>query len=234
MRHPVVAIDGPAASGKSTTARRVAADLGFAHLNSGLLYRTVTWIALEREWECESPDFESKVRGLSLELVSTKGSLRVAVDGQDPGAALHSPRVVARVSAVSSIGAVREVALTHLRGAAEERGLVCDGRDIGTEVFPDAEVKIFLVAAAEERARRRLLDLRESPTEARVDEEAQRLRARDRADATRAISPLRRATDAIEIDTTRLTVEEVVDRIVVLCRARGIHPVDPAERPPLG
>lgn len=227
MRHPVVAIDGPAASGKSTTARRVADRLGFAHLNSGLLYRAVTWIALEREWDDSTADFEQRVRGLTIELVRTPGSLRVTVDGEEPGAALHGPRVAARVSAVSSVAAVRELALAQLRGAAREQGLVCDGRDIGTEVFPDADVKVFLVAAAQERARRRLVDLGELGTEARVDEEAGRLRARDLADSTRALSPLRRAADAVEIDTTRLTVAEVVDRILALCEDRGIGPQDP-------
>jgi cytidylate kinase len=228
MRHPVVAIDGPAASGKSTTARRVADRLGFAHLNSGLIYRAVTWIALERGWDDSTPDFETNVRGLAIELLPTPGSLRVAVDGDDPGTALHAPRVAARVSAVSSVSAVRELALTHLRGAARERGLVCDGRDIGTAVFPDAEVKVFLVAAAEERARRRLSDLREPGTQTRVEEEVLRLRARDLADSTRTLSPLRCAADAVEIDTTRLTVEEVVDRILALCRSRGIGSPEPS------
>jgi cytidylate kinase len=234
MRHPVVAIDGPAASGKSTTARRAANGLGFAHLNSGLLYRAITWMALERGWGDSAPDFETNVRGLDIQLVRTPGSLRVTVDGEDPGAALHAPRVTERVSAVSSVRAVREVALTHVRAAAQMRGLVCDGRDIGTKVFPDAEVKVFLVASARERARRRLLDLGEPPTEARVDEEAVRLRARDRADSTRELSPLRRAPDAVEIDTTSLTVEEVVGQILVLCRDRGIRPEDAPEAPALG
>lgn len=231
----MVAIDGPAASGKSTTARRVADRLGFAHLNSGLLYRAVTWMALERGWDDSAADFEAKVRGLTIELVPTPGSLRVSVDGQDPGTALHAPRVAARVSAVSSLRAVRELALTHLRGAARMGGLVCEGRDIGTVVFPDAEVKVFLVAAAEERARRRLLDLHEPDTRARVADEARRLRARDLADSTRELSPLRRAADAVEIDTTRLSVEEVVDRILDLCQDRGIgsRPPPRTDRPRL-
>lgn len=231
MRHPVVAIDGPAASGKSTTARRVAIGLGFAHLNSGLLYRAVTWIVLDRGWDEASPHFESDVRGLCIELVPTSGSLRVIVDGHDPGAALQAPRVTERVSAVSRVRSVREVTLAHLRGAAQEWALVCDGRDIGTHVFPDAEVKVYLVASAAERARRRLLDLGERPTEVRVSEAAARLRARDLADSTRALSPLRRAKDAVEIDTTHHTVEEVVAQILGLCRDRGIHPGDPP-RPP--
>lgn len=230
----MVAIDGPAASGKSSTARRVADALGFAHLNSGLLYRAVTWMALEQGWDHSAPGFETHVRALNIELVPTPGTLRVSVDGLDPGAALHAPRVTERVSGVSSVGAVREVALVHLRRAAVRWGLVCDGRDIGTEVFPDAEVKIFLLASAEERARRRLLDLREPATASRVDEEAARLRARDRADSTRALSPLRRAVDAVEVDTTHLSIEEVVDRILARCRDRGIRPEDAPEPPALG
>jgi cytidylate kinase len=224
MREAVVAIDGPAASGKSTVARHVARALGFAHLNSGLFYRAITWVALERRWLESDPGFEARVRGLSVDLISTETTLRVLVDGRDPGVALHSPRVTARVSAVASRGAVREVTLEHLRGAALERALVCDGRDIGTEVFPDAEVKVFLVAAAEERARRRLLDLEQPLTPARVREETRRLEARDLADSSRERSPLRRAPDAIEVDSTHLTIEEVTERILALCRQRGIAP----------
>ena len=148
--------------------------------------------------------------------------------------ALHAPRVAARVSAVSSVEAVRDLALTHLRAAANVQALVCDGRDIGTKVFPDAEVKVFLVASAVERARRRLLDSGRTPTEIRLSDEADRLRARDQADSTRALSPLRRAADAIEIDTTHLTVDEASERILALCRERGIDREDASGPPALG
>jgi cytidylate kinase len=199
-----------------------------------LFYRAITWMALERCWDESDPEFGARVRALSIDLIPTGGTLRVVVDGQDPGAALHAPRVTERVSSVASLGAVRDLTLDHLRRAARERPLVCDGRDIGTEVFPDAEVKVFLVADAEERATRRLLDLDRSPTPARVREETRRLRARDRADSSRERSPLRQADDAVELDSTHLTIEEVTDRILALCRERGIGREDPPKPPGVG
>jgi len=224
----VIAIDGPAASGKSTTARRVAARLGFTHLNSGLLYRAIAWRALAEAWDEDDPALEARLRTLHLALVPDGRGLRVVVDGEDPGAVLQGRRVSSRVSAVSTHPAVRAVVLERLREARERFDLVCDGRDIGTTVFPDADLKIFLVADAEERARRRLLDHGEPAGAAAVAREAARLRARDESDAGRAHSPLRRAHDAVEIDTTDRTRDEVVDAIVALALGRGTERGPPA------
>lgn len=221
----VIAVDGPAASGKSTTARRVAERLGFWHLNSGLLYRGITWVALQRGWEEEAPDFAVRVWGLAIGLAGTPGEPRVRVDGTERGTELHSPEVSARVSSIAAQAAVRERVLALLGEAAGTRNVVCDGRDIGTVVFPDADLKVFLTASAEERARRRLLDYGLEPTPSRVREEAGRLRARDAADSSRALAPLRKAADAVEVDTTRLSPEEVVERIVGLARKRGLGSV---------
>lgn len=222
-RHGIrVAIDGPAASGKSTTARAVARELGYAHLNSGLLYRAVTWAALRGGWvDAGEEEFAARVGALELELLRREGEFEVEVDGDRPGTELASRAVSSRVSDVAARGTTREVVLEELREAGRRGGVVCDGRDIGTVVFPDAELKIFLVATAEERARRRLLDYDEEPTERGIAAEAERLRERDEKDASRDLAPLRKPDDAVEIDTTDLAPEAVVDRIVSLARERG-------------
>ena len=220
----VVAIDGPAASGKSTTAHHVAERLGFHHLNSGLLYRAITWIAGRRGWDEEAPEFGDRVRLLEVELAGEHPDVRVRVEGEEPGRALHSPEVSARVSSVAARAPVRARVLAILRDAAGELDLVVDGRDIGTVVFPDAALKVFLTCEAEECARRRLLDYGVEPVPDRIREEAARLRARDVADSSRELAPLRRAEDAVEVDTTRLSPEEAVDRILELARERGIGP----------
>jgi cytidylate kinase len=212
----VISIDGPAAAGKSTTAKQVARRLGFCHLNSGLLYRAITWLTLQRGWKETDPDFAGWVRGLDIELVARPPDLVVRIGGRTPGRWLHSRRVSAHVSAVSRHGAVRERVLSVLRDAGQRFDLVCDGRDIGTVVFPDAALKVFLVASADERARRRLGDHGEPFTPDRVERETRRLLERDQADSTRELSPLRRASDAVEIDTTALGPEAVVERILAL------------------
>lgn len=218
----VIAIDGPAASGKSTTARRVAERLGFVHLNSGLLYRAVTLKALEEGWDGDTAELEAHVPELDLALVPHGPGLRVEVDGTDPGEALQGGPVSERVSAVSALPAVRAEVFRRLREARERFDLVCDGRDIGTTVFPEADLKVFLVAEPGARARRRLLERGDPATPADVSREAARLRARDEADATRDHSPLRRAPDAVLIDTTELMPGAVVDAIVALAVERGV------------
>lgn len=216
-----IAIDGPAASGKSSTARRVAERLGFVHLNSGLLYRAITWRALEEGWDVDGSEVESRASDVDITLVREGSGFRVEIEGHDPGPALQGPEVSSRVSAVSARPGVRDAVLMRLREARERFDLVCDGRDIGTTVFPDADLKVFLVAAPEQRARRRLLERGEDPGEEQVAREAARLRSRDQADAGREHSPLRRAADAVEIDTTDRTPEEVVAAIIRLAGERG-------------
>lgn len=217
-----MAIDGPAASGKSTTAHLVAERLGFHHLNSGLLYRAVTWIAGRRGWDEEAPDFGDRVRELQVDLVGEHPDVRVRVEGEEPGRALHAPEVSGRVSSVAARAPVRAKVLEILRDAAGDLDLVVDGRDIGTVVFPEAALKVFLTCEAEERARRRLLDYGVELTRDRIRDEAARLRARDVADSSRELAPLRRAEDAVEVDTTRLSREGAVERILELARERGI------------
>lgn len=222
MSPSVVTIDGPAASGKSTAARGVAERLGFRHLNSGLLYRAVTWAAVRGGWTEEGRRFRRELEELELELVPGDGGYDVRVDGVEPGGELRSDAVVDRVSEIAARGPVRERVTSLVRREGERRDLVCDGRDMGTVVFPGAELKVFLVASPEERARRRILERGGRPTPDRLREEAERIRARDEHDSRRALSPLRRASDAVELDTTELSPEEVVDRIVEEVRKRGL------------
>ena len=228
MSRDVVAVDGPAASGKSTTARGVARRLGFRHLSSGRLYRAVAWEAARSGWgggtgEVPADDeLERRLEALELELVPDGSGFRVQVDGREPGHALHAPEVGEWTSRLSAQGPVREAVTRRLREAAGRHRMVCDGRDIGTVVFPDAALKVFLTAEPVERARRRLADHGREPTDERIRREAERLRRRDRRDAGRALSPLRRADDAVEVDTTELSPDEVVDRIVAAARARGL------------
>ncbi len=215
-----IAIDGPAASGKSTTAARVARALGYCHLNSGLVYRAITWAALEEGWPSDEVGFNQRLAELWIELERAGSGYRVLVDRVDPGLNLVSPGTSARVSEISARQAVRDRVLSLIKAAGGHGGVVCDGRDIGTVVFPDAELKVFLVASAEERGRRRLLERGREPTEEAVREEAARLSARDKLDSSRAVAPLRRAADAIELDTTEMSATDVVGRIVSLARDR--------------
>ena len=218
-RAPVIAIDGPSASGKSTTAREVATRLGFVHLNSGLLYRAITWSALRDGW-IGAPDFDVRLAGVELELCPDPPGFHLRVDGERPGPWLQSAEVTARVSELSARALVRERVNAALRTAAGETGVVIDGRDIGTAVFPDAFLKIFLTASPRERARRRVAERRQEPASGTLADEESRLRARDRYDASRDIDPLSLAPDAIEIDTTELGRGEVVDEIVRRYEAR--------------
>lgn len=212
----VIAVDGPAASGKSSTARSVARRLGFVHVNSGLLYRAITWWALDRGIAEDEPSIEAAVRGLDVDLVPAHDGFEVSVAGTRPGPGLESSEVTARVSAVSALPAVREVVLERLRRAGRRHEIVCEGRDIGTEVFPDADLKVFLVADVGERARRRLRQRAVPFTEEDIEREIRRIEARDRLDRSRSLSPLRRAPGAIEIDTTSMSPDRVVDAILEL------------------
>ena len=229
----IIAVDGPAASGKSTTARRVAERLGFVHVNSGLLYRAITWWAMREGIDGQTAAVERAVPALTIDLVPASGGLAVAIEGIAPGRALHSPEVTARVSALSALGAVRDVVLDRLRRAGLRHALVCDGRDIGTTVFPEAGLKVFLVAEARERARRRLRERGASLSEACIDREAAALEARDAYDRSRDLSPLKRADEAIVLDTTSMRPDEVVETIVRLAAERGLLAPEHARHRPI-
>jgi cytidylate kinase len=205
----VIAIDGPAGSGKSTVARTVAQRLGLAHLDTGAMYRSVASAALERGVDLADSDAVAGLaRGLAIE-VSDAG---VFVDGTEATDAIRSEAVTKAVTAVASNPAVREVMVAKQRRWIElNNGGVLEGRDIGTVVCPDATVKVYLVADADVRAQRRAAEQNEAVAHDMV--------RRDQADSQRAVSPLMRADDAAEIDTTHLSIEEVVDVVLGLVPA---------------
>jgi cytidylate kinase len=218
---PVVTLDGPAGSGKSSTAREVAKRLGFRHLDSGALYRAITFALLdagvpEDRWGALA---EEELRSLGIELVPDGGAFQVRVGGRPVSDELRTAAVTDRVARVATLPATRGC-LLHLQRAAGEGGrLVADGRDMGTVVFPDAEVKIYLVADLEERARRRLAEQGVAAPDAhQLAAGLEALEARDRQDSERRLSPLRRPPGAHVIDTTGRSFEEQVDAIVSLVR----------------
>jgi cytidylate kinase len=219
----VIAIDGPAASGKSSTAAAVARRLGWAHLDSGALYRAVTLAVLDNLGETGGPQqIIALVEDLPVRLVLVNDTFRPAVAGVDVEEAIRSERVTRHVSAIAAIREVRNWVNVQQRDAVAgvARGVVVDGRDIGTVVFPDAPVKVFLTASPEERARRRLAQRGSRIDPAELVREAQALAARDHADSTRPVAPLRPAADAVRLDTTDLSLEQQADRVVALARER--------------
>jgi cytidylate kinase len=227
----VIAIDGPAASGKSTTARAVAAALGFQHLDSGALYRGVTLVALREAAEHETAgnplaalDPETILRTAEahgLMLQPDGHGFSAYLGGEPVDGEIRAPRVTAHVSAVSALPVVREWVNARLRAMVRAgMDVVVDGRDIGTVVFPDATLKVFLTATPQVRAERRLVQQGDRADSGSVVHEAERLAARDQADSSRALAPLRRAADAVEVDTTDLDFSEQVKRIVALARSR--------------
>jgi cytidylate kinase len=230
MKGGVVAIDGPSASGKSTTARAVAEALGFAHLDSGSLYRGVTLVgireAARRERAGEDPLTvvgpeailrAAEDRGLMLQ--PDGAGFAAYLEGEPVDAVIRGAEVTARVSAVSAVPVIREWINSRLRAMVRAgRDVVVDGRDIGTVVFPDAELKIFLTATPEARAERRINQRGNLVDTDRLEAETAALAARDQADSSRAVAPLRAAEDAIPIDTTALAFPEQVRFIVELAR----------------
>jgi cytidylate kinase len=222
-RKIIIAIDGPAGSGKSSTAREVATRLRYRHLDSGAFYRAVTLAALERDipperWDVFTDDELSSFR---IDAVPSNGGYSVRIDGVDVGERIRAPSVNAAVSRMAAVPAVRRWLHQALRAAGQAGGLVADGRDIGTVVFPEAELKVFLVCDPMERARRRLLQTGQSlPTRDQVQAEALRLQERDALDETRSAAPLRRAYDAVLLDTTDLAFDEQVSAIIHLAESR--------------
>lgn len=220
----VIAIDGPAGSGKTTTARAVAAELGFGHLDSGALYRAVTLAALELAPNADAPRVLAAAQAARVRLVPVGAAFRPDAGGVDVSRAIRTAEVTARVSTIAALPAVRDWVNRELRSAAAAHpvGVVVDGRDIGTVVFPDAGLKVFLTAAPEERARRRLTQDGQALSGESVGRAAGELLSRDAADSTRAVAPLKAASDAVVLDTTALSFGEQVREIVK--QARKVFP----------
>ena len=219
MKAPVICIDGPAASGKTTVAMALADRLGFFYLDTGVLYRAVTWVALQRG--ISPADAEELARLAAETKIEVKrapeGDPRQSVviaDGEDVSLAIRSPQVDANVSEVSAHPEVRTALVDAQRAVAEKGGVILAGRDMGTVIWPEAEVKVFLVASDEERARRRQKQSEEQAIRLDFGTVLAELRRRDQYDSRRAVAPLRAADDAVVIDTTALSIAEVIDRVL--------------------
>ena len=222
-RRPVIAIDGPAGAGKSTVARQVAHQLALLYLDTGAMYRAVTWLVLQKAVPlADEAAIAELVRQSTIRLLSPSElgqPTQVWINDQEVTRDIRLTRVAEHVSTIAAQPAVRQELVKQQQQYGSKGGIVLDGRDIGTHVFPDAEVKVFLTASVQERARRRQADLqRQGQPAASLEDIEQSIYQRDHKDSTRAIAPLRKAADAIEIQTDTLTVEQVVEQIVNLYR----------------
>lgn len=224
-------MDGPAGAGKSTVARRLAQALGFTLLDTGALYRAIAWAARR----AEAPlDDQARVTAVAEDLVRRSAiviepladsGMRVLVEGRALGDEIRTPDVSMGASAVSAIVGVRAALLDLQRSFAERglaKGVVAEGRDIGTVIFPDADLKIFLTASVDERARRRHVELAQKGSSATFEQTREEVATRDRQDESRPIAPLRRADDAVLVDSSDLDTDQVVARCLELARERAL------------
>ena len=234
-RAPIVAIDGPAGAGKSTVTRAFARRMGLLYLDTGAMYRALSWWVRHRGVDPADPAAVAPLlEGLDLQLESEAGGeQRVLVNGHEVSEAIRSPEVTALVSTVAAHACVREALTRQQQAMGQRGGLVAEGRDIGTAVFPDAECKVFLTATVAERARRRAADLEQRgfAVPALAELEAQ-IAQRDHLDSTRAVAPLRQAADAVEIVTDSLAIDAVIQRLVDLFRERVPEDAWPGPPPP--
>lgn len=219
----VIAIDGPSASGKSTVARESARALGFNYVDSGSLYRGVTWKCLRDRVPVDSAAAVLELMSrIKLEFFVEEHAVKFSIDGEDPGAQIRSVPVQERVSDVAAIPEVRQILVKLLRETTRFGNLVMEGRDIGTVVFPDTPFKFYLDADPEERARRRHQEMLQSASDTTVDNVLDSLRRRDKKDTTRKAAPLQIALGARVIDSTTMEVGEVVKLVVEQVRASGL------------
>lgn len=216
-----IALDGPAGAGKSSVAQALAEKLGFLYLDTGAMYRACGLFACMKEADIQSEEAVTQLLPqIHIEVKYVDGNQRVFLNGEDVSGKIRTQEVGQAASAVSRYQAVRAYLVSLQREIAGSNNVIMDGRDIGTRVLPNAELKVFLTASAEERARRRILQLREKGTEADYHEVLEEIRQRDLQDSTREIDPLRPAEDAVTLDSSSLTLEEVVDTILKLAEER--------------
>lgn len=218
MKNLVVAIDGPAGAGKSTVAQLAAKKLGYTYIDTGAMYRAVAWKTLQQGKKVTDELIIAVVKDIDVNLQYQDGKTTVTVDGTDVTGQIRTPEVSAIVSQVAALGPVREKMVDLQRKMGERGCVLMDGRDIATNVLPNADVKIFLTASIEERARRRHKELTEKGYEIDMEKMKADIAARDKADSEREISPLVQAEDATLLDTTGLSIDEVVERILAMCK----------------
>ncbi len=221
MRKPILAIDGPAGAGKSTIARLVARRLGLTYIDTGAMYRAVALAAARRGVDVDDPEGLSRLAGaLSFRFVETADGARLLVDGEDVSEAIRQPEISQLASRVSAVSGVRAALVRAQRALGEAGGVVMEGRDITTVVFPNADVKVYLDATAQERARRRHGDLVQAGHAAELESVRREIEERDRRDSSRADSPMRQAPEAFYVLTDGLTVDEVIEHVTSLVEER--------------
>ncbi len=211
----IISIDGPAGSGKSTTAKLVAKKLGFTFLDTGAMYRALTLKALRNNTNLKKEtEVVSLTKDTDIKLFENKGWLKVILDGEDVTKKIRTENISQNVATIAAFSAIRKWMVQLQRKIGKNENIVAEGRDIGTVVFPEARLKIFLVASLEARARRRVRDFTTTGEPADLKKIIQSIEQRDTSDSERKASPLKKADDAVEIDTTHLTIEQQVDLIV--------------------
>lgn len=216
-----MAIDGPAGAGKSTIAKLAAEKLGYAYIDTGAMYRSVAWKFLQTGKAFDEDFISGLSKTMLIDFKPEARINRVFVDGTEVTDAIRTPEVTAIVSRVAAIGAVREAMVDQQRRMGEAGGVLMDGRDIGTVVFPNAQLKIFLTASVEERARRRYAEMVAKGQQVDLQQLQADIAERDKQDSERAISPLRQAEDALLLDTSDMGISEVTERILQLVQERA-------------
>lgn len=218
MKKSVVAIDGPAGAGKSTIAQMVAKKLGYVYIDTGAMYRAVAWKVLQSGQPVTDALILKIIDDTNISLENVNGQIYVKVDGKDVTGQLRTPAVTGLVSRVAQLAPVREKMVLLQREMARNGAVVMDGRDIASHVLPKADVKVFLTASIEERAKRRWQEVKDKGYVADLEELKKEIEARDKADMERAVSPLVRVPEAVLLDTTGMEIEEVVAAVLKLCR----------------
>lgn len=210
----IIAIDGPAGSGKSTTAKLLAKKLGYLYIDTGAMYRAVTLYAIKNNLLDDEKKIIDLANQLNIQLKFENGQTKVSVNGKDVTEEIRSLEVNQNVSPVSKIEGVRKILVQKQKQMGKNGGVVMEGRDITTVVFPNADVKIYLTASIDERARRRALEFAQKGQQVDIEQVKQNILERDRIDSSRDVSPLTKSPDAVEIDTSHLSIEQQVEQIL--------------------
>lgn len=216
MKKIIIAIDGPASSGKSTLAKKLADYLNFLYLDTGAMYRAITYLVIKNKIEDDIEKIIELTKNINLQLKFDNGVTRVWIDDEEITEEIRKPYISSKVSEVSAIPEVRKEMVVLQRKIANEHSIIIEGRDTTTVVFPEANIKIFLTASVEARASRRFKEYKESNLDVTFEEVLENIKKRDLIDSSREVSPLKKADDAIEIDTTNITVEQEKTEVLAL------------------
>ncbi len=220
----VVVIDGPAASGKSTTARKVAEKLGWFYLDTGAMYRAVTVKVLKNGIPLDdSKAIAENAEKMKIKLIHGKEGLKISVDNEDVTSEIRTPEVDRAVGPVCEVAKVREILVRKQQEIGASGHVIAEGRDMGTVVFPNADLKFYMIASAEERAKRRKKDLEKQGIEISLEEIKSEIQRRDERDSTRSNSPLMQAEDAVQIDTTNMEIDDQVNRIIDQIKGKQVY-----------